>query len=71
MNKSEKIKKFIRERISVRVIAAVLMFLIGVMCLLYPVIAKRYNEWLALKANAEYAEYAVNYDDEGEIVLIP
>lgn len=55
----------------IRVIAAVMMFVIGLMCLLYPIIAKRYNEYLALKANAQYAQHSVGYDEDGDIVLIP
>lgn len=69
---ASKFRKFFRNREHIKVLVAVTMLLIGISCVLYPVIAKRYNEHIALKANQRYAEeQRVHYDEDGDVVLIP
>lgn len=71
-NITEKKKSHFHDRDRIKVLVAILMFIIGLMFILYPIVAKRYNESVALKANSEYEEsHSMNYDEYGEIVTIP
>lgn len=65
-------KKYTIDCERIKVFIAVAMLITGILFILYPVAAKRCNEYIALKTNAEYvSQYEANYNSDGEIVIIP